>query len=183
MDNQLQFRRKRNVFLNLAAAVVLAAATTPVSAQTEQNFLVEFSDDKLSIQANNTLVKDLLLEIQDKTGIPVNFVSDPKDTVSLSITDQSIEHAIAKITANHMIIHGNINGTKTISELIIISDDPELQNSGAVSANLPSGQPAPAIGAASDQPADQPIATDQDNAVPTDNNQDINQPIPLEPTN
>ena len=66
-----------------AALFVLTATSTPVAAQ---NFVVEYVDEKLSIQANNSRVKELLLEIQDKTGIEVNFIADPKDTVSLDIS-------------------------------------------------------------------------------------------------
>lgn len=129
-------------FTIFTALLALAVTTTPASAQ---NFLVEYTDDKLSVQGNNIQVKELLLEIQDKTGIRVNFIAEPKDTVSLNISEQSVENVIAKITENHMIIHDIINGKKTISELIIISDDPELKSSGGGSANLPSGQPAPSV--------------------------------------
>lgn len=142
----------------LATIFALYALTAPpVSAQ---NFLVEYVDEKLSIQANNSRVRELLLEIQDKTGITVNFIADPKDTVSLDISDQTVENAIAKITANHMIIHDFANGKKTISELIIISDDPDLRSSGAGSANLPNGQPAPVITPEPNQPTSEP-ATEQ----------------------
>jgi len=155
MENWQQVQRNCRAKLIVATAVTTIAATmtSPLAAQSEQNFLVEFIDDELSIQASNILVKDLLLEIQDKTGIPVNFVSDPKDTISLNITGQSVENAIAKISSNHMIIHGHTNGIKTINELIIISDDPELKSTGNDSANLPSGQPAPEIAAATEQPS------------------------------
>ena len=58
VEHGLRFRRyynaRLNACLNLATVVVLTAmVATPVSAQTEQNFLVEFTDDKLSIRANN----------------------------------------------------------------------------------------------------------------------------------
>ncbi len=135
-------RRTGAGFIILTALLVLALSASRASAQ---NFLVEYTDEKLSVQANNTQIKELLLEIQNKTGIRVNFIAEPKNSVSLNIIDQSVEAAIAKITENHMIIHDIVNGKKTISELIIISDDPELRSSGGGSANLPSGQPAPAV--------------------------------------
>ena len=143
MKNSPKLQRCSSAGCKLSTALcVLALTTTPVSAQ---NFVVEYVDEKLSIQANNTRVKELLLEIQDKTGIQVNFIADPKDTVSLDITEQPVENVIGKITENHMIIHDIVNGKETISELIIISDDPELISGGGGSANLPSGKPAPAI--------------------------------------
>jgi hypothetical protein len=107
----------------------------------------------------------------------VNFIADPRDTVSLNINDQTVENAIAKITANHMIIHDFINGQKTISELIIISDDPELRSSGTGSANLPSGQPAPAVTPEPNQPTSEPTTEPAANPIsnappaPTDNAQ------------
>jgi len=151
-----------------ATLLALAGTAAPVSAQ---NFLVEYADDKLSVQANNIRVKELLLEIQEKTGIPVNFIADPKDTVSIDVSEQTVESVIAKITENHMIIHDTINGKKNISELIIISDDPELNNTGG-SANLPSGQPAPAITSEPDgtssENADDNIPNSPQPPTPTD---------------
>ena len=157
MKNSPRLQRCSGAGCSLPAALfLLTATTTPVAAQ---NFVVEYVDEKLSVQANNSRVKELLLEIQDKTGIEVNFIADPKDTVSLDISEQSVESVIGKITENHMIIHDMINGKKTISELIIISDDPELISGGGGSANLPSGQPAPAISPeANNQPANDPAA-------------------------
>lgn len=156
----MKFRRRLPQVSSSYLATIVAITALSAAPASAQNFLVEYIDEKLSIQANNTRVKELLLEIQDKTGIKVNFIADPKDTVSLNINDQTVEHAIAKITANHMIIHDFANGKKTISELIIISDDPELRSSGTGSANLPSGQPAPAVTPEPNQPG-------QPNSEPT----------------
>lgn len=158
------------LFAAALSATVLAASNSALA----QNFFVEYENEKISIEANNIRIKELLLEIQNKTGIPVNFIADPKDTVSLTISDQTVESAIAKITENHMIIHDTINGKKSISELIIIAEDPALTSSaGGGSANLPTGQPAPAIEApqpAEDQqPASEPnLQNPAQNPAPTD---------------
>lgn len=150
-----------------AAALLATALAAPALAQ---NFFVEYEDEKISIEANNILIKELLLEIQNKTGIPVNFIAEPKDTVSLTISDQTVESAIAKITENHMIIHDTVNGKQAISELIIIAEDPELtSSSGSGSSNLPTGQPAPAIevqqSTEDQQPSSEP---NPQNPAPTD---------------
>ena len=61
-------------FSLLAALFVLTATTTPASAQ---NFVVEYVDEKLSIQANNSRVKELLLEIQDLSLIHISEPTRP----------------------------------------------------------------------------------------------------------
>ena len=169
--------------IGLTLLTATSALTAPVLAQ---SFLVEYADEKLSVEANNIQVKDLLLEIQDKTGIQVNFIADPRDTISLSVSEQTVENVIAKITENHMIIHSIVNGKKTINELIIISEDPELNSGGGGSGNLPTGQPAPAIATvpAAGQDSNQPPSQQPANAVnpenvppqPTDNAQQPPQP-------
>jgi len=146
-------------------ALTLTVTSTPLFAQSSllnalrggQSFLVEFANEKLSVKGESIPVKALLLQIQEQTGIIVNFLSDPTDTVSLDIREQSVENVIAKISDNHMIIHDNVNGTKTISELIIISaDSPELAIDDNTSEFLPSGEPAPLIAAATPDSEDKP---------------------------
>ena len=136
---------------------VALTVTTPLFAQSSfisnwydsQNFSVDFTDEKLTIKGNNIPVKTLLLEIQELTGIKVNFVSGPSDKVTLDVDAQSVESVIAKISDNHMIIHANVNGTKTISELIIIAEGTtEVASADNISEFLPTGEPAPQIAAA-----------------------------------
>ena len=122
---------------------VLAFTTPALSAQT--SFLVEFDNKKLSVKGDSIPVKDLLLEIQDRTGILVNFISSPTGTVTLDIDEQSVEQVIAKISDNHMIIHDTVDGLKTIKELVYISGATEVASVAATSEFLPSGEPAPSI--------------------------------------
>ena len=55
---------------------------------------------------------------KEQTGIKVNFVANPNDRVTLNVEEQSVENVISKISDNHMIIHTDVNGTQTVSELI-----------------------------------------------------------------
>lgn len=153
-----------------ALTTVALTITTPASAQSSffsdwyaiQNFSVEFTDNKLSIAANDVPVKTLLQEIQEQTGINIKFVADPGDRVTLNVDDQSIETVIAQISNNHMIVHANVEGTKIISELIILSNDARAVVADAtseLSEFLPTGEPAPQVAAAT---AATPELTDQD---------------------
>ncbi len=138
--------------------LALTAPSTPLLAQNSlfnswiegQNFLVEFVDEKMTVKGNSIPVKALLLQIQEQTGIPVNFASDETETVTLDIYEQSIEQVVAKISDNHMIIHDHVDGIKTISELIIFSTgNTEVASTDSVTSEfLPSGEPAPLIAAA-----------------------------------
>lgn len=164
----------RSGLLVSLAALALSVTSTPLLAQSSffnawqqgQHFLVEFADEKLSVKGDSIPVKELLLQIQEQTGIVVNFVSNPTNTVSLDINEQSVENVIAKISDNHMIIHDNVNGKKTISELIIISagtstDTAEVASDDSVSEFLPSGEPAPLIAAATPDSEDKQEKTEK----------------------
>lgn len=117
-----------------------------LSQAADQTFLVGIELDKtLTIQANNATLKDILLEIETLTGIPVNFVSENTQRISVDIENQPIEDAIRKLTPNYMIMRNQLNGEDVINEIIIISDDPAAASSAGGSSFLPSGQPAPVI--------------------------------------
>jgi len=145
-------RRIRSHLMVSLATVSFAVTAPSLSAQT--SFLIEFADEKLSVKGDSIPVKDLLIEIQYLTGIHVNFISDPKETVTLDIDEQSIEQVIAKISDNHMIIHDTVDGLKTIRELFFISGTTETV-SASVSEFLPSGEPAPLVAAVN------PVAEDE----------------------
>jgi len=163
----IQPRLVRTTTMAFLASAALTV-TTPTFAQSSffsdwhnsQNFSVQFTDQKLSVTGNNIPLKDLLLEIQEQTGIKVNFVANTSDKVTLNVEEQSVENVISKISNNHMIIHSNVNGTKTVSELIIMSDgNEEVTTTAETSEYLPTGEPAPLIVAAKpelpDENADQ----------------------------
>jgi len=143
-----------NLVASLAALVLtvttpsLFAETSFFSAWQQQNFQVEFADEKLSVIGESIPVKDLLLKIQEETGIPVNFITTPTGTLSLNINNQSVENVIARISDNHMIIHDTVDGVKTIRELFFISETTEVASSAAASEFLPSGEPAPLVATA-----------------------------------
>lgn len=132
-------------FYSMIAALCFTSLTS--HGQTDsQGFLVGIAPDKtITIQANNASLKDILLDIEAKTGIRVNFVADTTQRVSVNIENQTIENAIGKLTPNYMIMRDLKDGQETISEIIIISDDPAITSSGDGSTFLPSGQPAPVI--------------------------------------
>jgi len=122
--------------------LVSLALLCAIPTMAQQAFNVEFSDKKISIQANEASLKDIMLDIQDKTGIPVRFVAESEERVSLEFYNLSIESAIGKLTPNHMIVHDLLDGKERIKELIIISDDPSLAKDGE-SQYLPTGQVSP----------------------------------------
>ncbi len=107
-------------------------------------FLVEIAlDNKITIQANDASLKEVLMDIESKTGIPVNFVADTSERVSIDIADQPLEDAIRKLSPNHMVIRGTKDGKAIISEFVIIADDPDSSGSTDGDLFLPTGDPAP----------------------------------------
>lgn len=154
--------------LTLAAITGFTAMNCHAQSAQNQDFLVDVAlDNKISIRANNASLEEVLLEIQSKTGIPVNFVTPPTARVSVDITGTDLETAISKLWPNHMLIHGTRDGKTTIDELIIISEEPGGSSGGSGSAFLPSGQPAEEIGGPEEPPMeDQDIEPDPDAEVP-----------------
>lgn len=109
------------------------------------NFTIDVSDDDIAVVATNASLKELLQELEKLTGIPVKFVADTNEKVTLNVGMTNIENAISKITPNHMIVHGSEDGKEVIKELIIIPAESDLSSGSSGSAFLPSGNPAPAV--------------------------------------
>jgi len=149
-----------------AAVAGLVFLLTAGPATSADNFSIEVSNDDIAVEASNASLKELLQELEKLTGIPVKFVADTSERVTLNVGLTTIENAIGKITPNHMIVHGQLNGIKVIKEVIIIPDSGGGAASG--SAFLPNGQPAPAIEPlpADEQPAQQPANTPNVNPTP-----------------
>lgn len=143
----------KQAFAGVALTLVFAGSATSAD-----NFSIEVNNESIAVEASNASLKELLQELEKLTGIPVKFVADTSERVTLSVGLTSIENAIGKITPNHMIVHDEQEGKKVIKELIIIPDSGGTNASG--SSFLPSGEPAPAI-----EPA-APIATPTDAPIP-----------------
>lgn len=110
------------------------------------SFDIKVENDEVSVDANNASLKELLAELEKLTGIPVNFVSEPNERVTLTVSMTNVENAISKITPNHMIVHEQRQGKTVIKEVLIIPGDSSIgSSSSAGSSFLPNGQPAPAI--------------------------------------
>ncbi len=142
--------------LAFACCGISMMASDPTFSADNFNIEVSSNNNDIAIQANNASLKELLLELERRTGIPVKFVDDTDERVSLNVGLTSVENAIGKITPNHMIVHENINGKKVIKELIIIPDASGVSGDGGNSSFLPNGQPAPAIEATPQTEAMQP---------------------------
>ncbi len=143
-------------------AMALLFSNTIANAQ--QGFIVEFTDEKISIQANNANLKEVLQEVESKSGIAVNFIAEVNERVSIDIVEQSIESALSKLLPNLMLIHDTVDGKKRVVEVIAITDDPELTSSGNNLSNLPTGQLMPPID--SSDPQSNPDTPPHENEAP-----------------
>jgi len=134
---------KRNLLLQKLTVAV--CGFTPFLSLAADDFNIEVSNNDVAVEANNANLKELLLELEKLTGIPIKFISDSEERVSLSVGMTTVENAIAKITPNHLIVHETIDGKKVVKELIVIAENSGTANTAASSSFLPNGQPAPAI--------------------------------------
>ncbi len=172
----MKFIKSRTVSSNSATTTLLLSLLFTSQCALADSFNIDISDDDIAIEASNASLKELLQELENLTGIPVEYVAETDEKVTLSVGMTSVENAIAKITPNHMIVHETQNGKNVIKELIIIPAESDLASGGSGSAFLPNGNPAPAIEQSESTepmtPTDQQLA-DQ----PTPEQQ------PLQPTN
>lgn len=142
------------------------------------NFNIDVDKEDVAVEATNASLTELLQELEKLTGIPINFVAETDERVTLNVGMTSVENAISKITPNHMIVHENQNGKEVIKELIIIPANSDLASGGSGSAFLPNGNPAPAI---EEPQVTQPEAATQADPNQADPNQPSNQPLASEP--
>jgi len=149
-----------------AIGLALTCAGTPAAAN---DFSIEISNDDISVQASNASLQEVLEELERLTGIPVKFVAETSERVTLNVGLTNIENAIGKITPNHMIVHEKLDGKQVIKELIIIpgGEGGASGGGGSGSAFLPNGEPAPNI----EQP-------DQSLPQPTDQQQPATVELP-----
>ena len=127
------------------------------------DFSIRISDNDIAVEASNASLQELLEELERLTGIPIEFVAETEERVTLNVGLTNIENAISKITPNHMIVHEKQNGKQVIKELIILPDSGESGGTNSGSAFLPNGQPAPTV----EQPAQSlPTPTDQTVELP-----------------
>jgi len=133
-----RFTMLLTTFISLTCVV-----SFPVAANT---FNVELVNDEISVEANNANLRELLAEIEKRTGIPVKFVEDaPEERVSVTVGLTTLEKVIEKITPNHMIVRENKGGTSSIKEVIIIPASSGNTSDGSTSSFLPTGEPVPGV--------------------------------------
>lgn len=138
------------------AAMAVSLCTSPSLAQ-NGSFEVELDDDKrISLNAQNASLREILLDLEQKTGVKMNFVADPVARVSMTIESQSFEQVINKLAPDHLLVRGKEDGKSVIRELIIISNDPSLSSGQTDLSNLPSGEPAPEVQELNPTPPQQP---------------------------
>lgn len=151
-------KRTTNNPIIMSAVAGLIFLLSATQARPADNFSIEVNDEDIAVEARNASLREILQELEKVTGIPMKFVADTSERVTLNVGLTTIENAIGKITPNHMIVHEQLDGKKVIKEVIIIPDTGG-SSTATGSAFLPSGQPAPAIepSLAGEQPIQQPV--------------------------
>jgi|GEM_PF-5484379 len=158
------------------AILAVGASLTLGSGALADSFNIDVSDDDIAVQADDAKLTEVLQELENRTGIPVKFVAETEERVTLDVALTDIENAISKLTPNHMIVRGKQDGKEVIKEVIIIPAESDLASgsSGSGSDFLPSGAPAAEIGTPQN-----PDGTNQPLVQPTDSQ--LNPQVTQEP--
>jgi len=91
----------------------VGASLTLGSGALADSFNIDVSDDDIAVQADDAKLTEVLQELENRTGIPVKFVAETEERVTLDVALTDIENAISKLTPNHMIVRGKQDGKDT----------------------------------------------------------------------
>jgi len=119
---------------------------TPGIAKAADNFTVEYTDSRVTINAQNADLKAILTELAHQADFPIRFVSEVEKRVSLTISTSTIEEVVSMLTPDNLIIYENQNNKEIIKKLfVVISEEPTSDTDNTTSEFLPTGDPAPVV--------------------------------------
>lgn len=123
----------------LATAALLVSASQALA---QQAFDVALREGLLSIRANNASLLELTEAITNETGVNFVITGDPTQTVTTEILDETMEHAIAKLSPNHLLVRDGKGNDAPLTEVVLMLDESGSGASGNNDGFLPSGAPA-----------------------------------------
>ena len=122
-------------FLHIYIYIILFTSVISLSyAQTsDQNLRLIYKNNLITISAQNADLKNVLLELADKTNIIVRVPNSLKKQITITLTENSLDEALSRILRdmNYAIIYsGEKNNRTVISEVLVYneSESSEVSN-------------------------------------------------------
>lgn len=142
-------------------AVVFA---TPALAQGEVD--IDYKDGLYTVSIEQAQLSEVVNRLSEITDIPMNIAEDQDTTVSLNLSDYTLESLIEELSSSSMIVRRSIDGQDVISEVVFMVGS---EGSDVPAAALPSGEPNEGIIAGGDGTGvfAEPQQTEDQSAVQT----------------
>ena len=122
-------------FLHIYIYIILFTSVISLSyAQTsDQNLRLIYKNNLITISAQNADLKDVLLELADKTNIIIRVPNSLKKQITITLSENSLDEALSRILRdmNYAIIYsGEKNNRTVISEVLVYneSESSEVSN-------------------------------------------------------
>jgi hypothetical protein len=122
-------------FLHLCIYIISFTSVIPLSyAQTSNpNLSLIYKNNLITISAQNADLKNVLLELADKTNIMVRIPNSLKKQITIKLSGNSLDEALSRILRdmNYAIIYsGGKNNRTVISEVLVYnkSESSEISN-------------------------------------------------------
>ena len=122
-------------FLHIRIYIILFTSVISLSyAQTSNpNLRLIYKNNLITISAQNADLKDVLLELADKTNIIVRVPNSLKKQITITLSENSLDEALSRILRdmNYAIIYsGEKNNRTVISEVLVYneSESSEVSN-------------------------------------------------------
>jgi hypothetical protein len=128
-----------------------------------ESISVDIEENLVSVEAVDASLIAVATRLSELSGIPVSFTEGVDRQINISIFEEPLKSAVAKLSENNLITTQKINGEEVITEITIILQEEQSDYSDG---NLPTGEPA-ADEVYIEPPAetDTPMITDEANNV------------------
>jgi hypothetical protein len=120
----MKLNTKKIKFLHLCIYIIFFTSVIPLSyAQTSNpNLSLIYKNNLITISAQNADLKNVLLELADKTNISVRVPNSLKKQITIKLSKNSLDEALSRILKdmNYAIIYsGEKNNRTVISEVLV----------------------------------------------------------------
>lgn len=116
-------------FLHLCIYIISCTSVISLSyAQTSNpNLRIEYKNNLITISAQNADLKNVLLELADKTNIIVKVPNSLKKKITIKLSGHSLNEALSKILGgiNYAIIHSCAKNNRTVVSKVLVYNKSE----------------------------------------------------------
>ncbi|MFT5047060.1 MAG: hypothetical protein ACI8UP_004045 [Porticoccaceae bacterium] len=104
-----------------------------------ESISVDIQNSLVSVEAVDASLIAVATRLSELSGIPVSFTEGVDRQINISIFEEPLKSAVAKLSENNLITTKKVNGEEVITEITIMLQEEQSDYSDG---NLPTGEPA-----------------------------------------